>query len=337
MTNSDPPDQALPRPRGAISIRPAPGVRRTTSIDVVWPQGRRGGMCLLGQGRDIQTLDAHVPPTLLAHEHLRLDLGPDRKVLAVLASPKQLVLDRLVGPGQEVRAALRSLLEAGSLEHTPVYQLADDMPGVMVVAAWAWSRWPDLVDPDETVRRRTKLSKMEGVCIGFRPGSSALATAGAYQDAMAVEVPLLYHPDDPYGWHSMSEFAEVSLRRARCIDVWRSGERLQIEAYFQDSGTAPDGRRIAVHEYTIHAHADWLAGTLLDVHATPHVLPFPECRGAVDRMHALLGLQIESLRTAVPDLLGRTRGCTHLNDALRALADVPRLARQLMLGTGSGD
>ena len=201
---------------------------------------------------------------------------------------------------------------------------------------WEWHE-PDLVDPDETVRRRTKLSKMEGVCIGFRPGSSALATEGAYQDDMAVEVPLLYHPDDPYGWHSMSEFAAVSLRRARCIDVWRSGERLQIEAYFQDSGTAPDGRRIAVNEYTIHAHSDWLAGTLLDVHATPHVLPFPECRGAVDRMHALLGLQIESLRTAVPDLLGRTRGCTHLNDALRALADVPRLARQLMLGMGSGD
>jgi len=68
---------------------------------------------------------------------------------------------------------------------------------------------------------------------------------------------------------------------------------------------------------------------------TPHVLPFPEYRGAVDGIHALLGLQIERLRTAVPDLLGRTRGCTHLNDAVRALADVPRLARQLMLGMGS--
>ena len=277
-------------------------------------------------------MDAHAPPTVLAHEHLRLDLGPDHKVIAVIANPERLVLDRLLGPGREVRAALRSLLEVGSLEHTPVYQLADDMPGVMVVADWAWSRWPDLVDPDETVRRGTKLSRMEGVCIGFRPGSSALATEGAYQDDMAVEVPLPQHPDDPHGWHSMSEFTEVSLRRARCIDVWLAGDLLQIEAYFQDSGTAPGGRRIAVHEYTVHAQADCRAGTLLEVRATPHVLPFPECRSAVDRMHALRGLPIDSLRTSVPHLLGRTHGCTHLNDALRALADVPRLARQLMLG-----
>lgn len=325
-------DEALPRPRGPITIRPAPGVRRTTSIDVVWPQGRRNGMRLLGHGRDILTLDAHAPLSVLSEEKLRLDLGPDRKVLAILASPKRPVLNRLIGPSQELRAALRSLLEERSLELTPVYQLADDMPGVMMVADWSWSRWPDLLDPDETARRRAKLSRMEGVCIGFGPGSSALATEGGYQDDRAVEVPLPYHPDDPQGWHSMIEFAEVSMRRARSIDVWLAGDLLQIEAYFQDSATAPGGRRIAVHEYTVHAQADCRGETLLDVQATPHVLPFAECRGAVDRMHALRGLAIDSLRTAVPDLLGRTHGCTHLNDALRALADVPTLTRQLMFG-----
>ena len=327
---------AVLRPRGPIPIRPTPGARRTTSIDVVWPQGRRGGMRLIGHGRDILRLDAHAAPTVLAQEQLCLDLGPDRRVHAVAAIPTHAALDRLLGPGQEVRTALRALLDAGALAHTPVYQLADDMPDVMVVADWAWSRWPELVDPDEMSRRTTKLSRMEGVCIGFRPGSSALQTGGAYQDDMAVPVPLPQHPDDPHGWHPMTEFAEVSLRRARCIDVWIEGERLQMEAYFQDSGTAPDGSRVAVHEYTVHGYADWSTGLLRQLRATPHVLPFPECQDAVERMNALIGLPLDSLRTTVPELLGRTRGCTHLNDALRALADVPRLARQLRQGMGSG-
>jgi hypothetical protein len=77
------------------------------------------------------------------------------------------------------------------------------------------------------------------------------------------------------------------------------------------------------------ATADRTTGELTSVTADPRVLPFLECPGAIDNITRLVGRPLRDLRSAVPELLGRTNGCTHLNDALRALAEVPVLAEQL--------
>lgn len=63
----------------------------------------------------------------------------------------------------------------------------------------------------------------------------------------------------------------------------------------------------------------------------PRSLPYDECPLAVHNVTALAGTP---LRTTV---LGRLRGplgCTHLNDMLRTLADVPELARRLLPPAG---
>ena len=39
--------------------------------------------------------------------------------------------------------------------------------------------------------------------------------------------------------------------------------------------------------------------------------------------------QVASFRETVPQVLASVLGCTHLNDVLRGLADVPALARRL--------
>ena len=166
---------------------------------------------------------------------------------------------------------------------------------------------------------------MAGVCTGFRPGSSAFESAGGYQEDRCAPVVPLAHPDDPQGWHPMVEPPGVSMRRARCMDLWRDGD-LHLAAMLQDSATTPDGRRIAVHEYDIRLVADSRDQVIRQITATPHVLPFVECPEAVGNMHLLVGTSLAQLRWSVPQTLRRTLGCTHLNDALRALTGMAPLA-----------
>jgi Protein of unknown function (DUF2889) len=62
----------------------------------------------------------------------------------------------------------------------------------------------------------------------------------------------------------------------------------------------------------------------------PRVLPYDECPLAVLNVPTLVGLPLSELRTAVLRRLRGPLGCTHLNDMLRALADVPGLAGRLL-------
>jgi hypothetical protein len=119
------------------------------------------------------------------------------------------------------------------------------------------------------------------------------------------------------------------MRRARRIDVWREGGELRIDAMFRDSCWDPDGQEVAVHEYQLIAGADEAAGALTSMVATPRVLPYVECPLAARNATRLVGSPLRTLRTEVLERLRGTDCCTHLNDALRALAEVPVLAASL--------
>ncbi len=54
-----------------------------------------------------------------------------------------------------------------------------------------------------------------------------------------------------------------------------------------------------------------------------------ECPGAARNVGRLVGTPVAALRENVLEMLPGTLGCTHLNDVLRALADVPKLAEAL--------
>jgi DUF2889 family protein len=92
----------------------------------------------------------------------------------------------------------------------------------------------------------------------------------------------------------------------------------------------PEGGRIAVHEYRVEATIDPVTGILTSVTADPRVLPYVECPTAVGTVDRMVGTPVAGLRAAVLERLAGTAGCTHLNDALRALAEVPVLARPLL-------
>jgi hypothetical protein len=59
------------------------------------------------------------------------------------------------------------------------------------------------------------------------------------------------------------------------------------------------------------------------------VLPWDECPGAAGSAARLVGQPVGALRRIVGDELRGTSTCTHLNDLLRSLADVPHLVALL--------
>ena len=84
-----------------------------------------------------------------------------------------------------------------------------------------------------------------------------------------------------------------------------------------------------MHEYDLRVTADRQSLRVLSADATPRVLPFVECTNAPANLARLLGSPLAELRERVITELRGTAGCTHLNDALRALAEVPALVNRL--------
>jgi Protein of unknown function (DUF2889) len=141
--------------------------------------------------------------------------------------------------------------------------------------------------------------------------------------------------DDPLAWHEFPERPEVCMRRHRRVDMWREGDSLFVDAFFRDSCWEPDGTELALHEYTVDAEVDAATHTLRAVHAQPHVLPFPECQWAAPHVDLLIGTPVAGFRTSVQETLAELQCCTHLNDMLRCLAEVPSLAAALVKELGA--
>jgi DUF2889 family protein len=296
-------------------------------------------MHVVGRARDIVTPRSGGAPIVCAEDSFDASLKPDRTIVAIEATPPRTALARLVGSrgGGRLRYALEELVPEERHNATPLYLILDDISGASLIAPWAWSQWDPkwlaATRPEITESQFAKmLQEREGICTGFAPGSSSLDPRKIVDRTSGTPAPDLRHPDDPDGWHLFTIQNAVGMRRARRIDV-RLDKVIVIDAAFQDSAAAPDGKRTALHEYQLAVTADPVSLRLLSIEATPRVLPFAECPGATVNLFRLLGATLPQLRQTVLDELPRTLGCTHLNDALRALAEVPTLVNHLRHAT----
>ena len=86
---------------------------------------------------------------------------------------------------------------------------------------------------------------------------------------------------------------------------------------------------MVLHEYDVSARVDADTFTLTAVEARPRVLPFPECQWAPEHVALLMGRPVRTFRTDVQNTLTELQACTHLNDMLRCLAEVPALVAAL--------
>jgi hypothetical protein len=324
------------RPRGPAPSAPPrrPGsVRRTITMDFTWPDGLRGDTVLDGRARDLRTNDDD-SATVLAWASLAMVTDPRRIIKEISSAPELPAVQGLAGesamPGYRRRLAATGA--AAAIGGTPLYQLLDDVPGATLVSGAAWQRWYDM-DRYLEIKADVRQRVMTDVCAGYQQGSGALNPDGTLrwsQDRQpAVDIDAV---GDELAWHRHADPAGVSMRRARRIDVWVAGPVICVDAFFQDSSTLPGGGRQSIHEYTLTAQADLETGIVRAVEPVPRVLPYQECPLAVQNTGVLTGLPASELRGAVLQRLAGPLGCTHLNDMLRALADVPALARRLTPG-----
>jgi hypothetical protein len=331
-------DLPLTPPRCSAGPAPprAPGsVRRTSSIEVTWPDGREGEMRLLGRARDLVTSKAGGPGRVLAEDSFVARVKADRSITAIEADPPRAAIARLVGErgGGRLRGVLGQVMPEERDGATPLYLILDDLSGASLVAGWAWSQW----DPDWLARMRATIADPQiakfmkdrtNVCIGHVPGSSAFDFESPSRSSASTPAPDLRRADDPDGWHAFTAQETVGLRRARRIDV-TVDDLIRIDSAFQDSGSTPAGGRAALHEYRLEVTADPSTLRVLSITAEPRVLPFVECPSATHNLTRLIGAPLPELRETVLAELPGAAGCTHLNDALRALAEVPALVQRL--------
>lgn len=320
---------------GPAPLRRPGSIRRTTSIDSDWPEGYGKPWEMIGRARDLLTPADGSTGKDIATANFRIIASPIREILSISATPEHPRLQEMVGvrAGGASRLALARIM--GDIRGTPLFQLLDDYAGASLVAGWIWSRWTDdwMRQAERSGLKSTagRNGQMLNVCTGFAEGAASLAEDGKPDNInqSTSDVGPLENPDDALSWHAMPHQQGPQKRRARRIDLWRDGDVIRVDAGFQDSGSNPNGGRTAIHEYRVHAEIDAATNKLLSLQALPLILPYRECPGASVKATRMIGQDVTMFRDAVLETLPSTLGCTHLNDVLRALADVPVLAQKL--------
>ncbi|MFA7588491.1 MAG: DUF2889 domain-containing protein [Novosphingobium sp.] len=288
-----------------------------------------------GHARDLLTLANVAEPVVLAEDRFAARLNSDRKIIEISAAPGRPGMGDLAGArvGGQLRAAIAEVLPGERENATPLYLLLDDIAGSSLVGPWAWAlwtpNWQEMVTSklEAAGQQRSK----EGVCIAFRPGGRVLEIRGAASKVDHMrKVHALDGGSDPFAWHDLTPRTEVAATRARRIDVWIEGDDILVESYFRDSAISPAGEHWAVHEYLLSARADRATQTLQAITAEPRILPHGECPEAILNMGRMVGTPLREMRQAVLSQLARIEGCTHLNDMMRSLAEVPQLSAALV-------
>ena len=317
-------------------VRCARSLRRTSSIDVAWPDGVDGPRLFVGRARDYLTgPDGH--GRTLAKGEFSLRMTEDKTITEIAVEPAPATIGGLVGAraGGHLRMTLREIMPELISAADPLYLVLDDLSGTALVSSFAWGQWfPERM---EMLRKRLGgghednpvLAQRANVCWGLQEGNSGVTGGAALENVADADAGDLRNPADPEGWHPFLEHEGPGFRRARRIDVTRGGGLIRIASAFQDSAKLREGGRVAIHEYNLGATVDAETLEVLSLEPEARILPFRECPGAVHNVARLVGRNVSQVREDVLDMLRGPEGCTHLNDALRALADVPRLVEAL--------
>ncbi len=332
------PEAAGPHdPAPTTPPRPLRSIRRTSTIDTHRPDGITGDLMVVARARDLVT-DGRGGGTVVAETELRLRLdGTTRKIVTIAGTPEHDGLDTLVGlsvgPGFRARMdeALPGERDSGSLR----YLLLDDLPGAGLVSGYAMQR-AGLFDTAMPTGARVP---NEDLCAGWARDSKmmvAIRSKGVIPTPMGPPAPELESADDPLGWHTMEPLSPHGMRRRRRLDVVVDdgpGATHLVDVHFRDSHVDAEGSETVVHEYTVRGSVDGSEDRVVGMEAEARVLPWMECPGALASAGRLAGMPVSGLRAQVRRELTGTSSCTHLNDTLRSLSDVPTLASVLATAT----
>jgi Protein of unknown function (DUF2889) len=305
-------------------------IRRTTSIDMLRPNGLGGAVRLVGSGRDLfSKSNGDTKVRNVAGLNALVDFHHGRKIEAIHLDPEDPRTQDLVGisAGSGFRSAVDKFLPELHSTGDLVYQLLDDIPVATLVSGFALQQNHY---PQKTI---TVPQQQADICSGWRSDGTImveLRSTGRVPPPTGPLAPSLESIDDPLAWHEMSTLPAQGMRRQRRLDLWTDHTgALQLDSMFRDTYMDADGATTVVHEYAVSATLDPKSFTIRSIAAQPHVLPWMECPAAAASAARLEDQGVGNLRSRVRDTFLGVGTCTHLNDQLRTLADVPTLAAAL--------
>lgn len=313
-------------------------MRRTLTVDAQRPSGLATGLRLVGRGRDLLTgLDGS--SIIKAASEMTVDLRYEvgAVVQAISVTPTvdgvEALLGRIATSG--FRACIDSLTGArrGSLE----YALLDEIPVSTLVSGYAvgHSAAKGGMQHQELTRLRPPGPPLQvaDLCAGFQTGGvimTEMARSGRPPLVTGPPAPELRNRDDDLGWHPLDLLAPTEMRRWRRMDLWADQDgTFDLDGLFRDSHMSDGGEETIIHEYTVAARFDLALDLVTACEAEPRVLPWMECPQAAASAKRVAGMPISQLRRDVRDQFVGISTCTHLNDTLRQLGDVPTLAALL--------
>jgi hypothetical protein len=299
--------------------------RRTSSIDMLRDEGSLDPVYLDGRARDLWTAaDGSVTELGSATLSATIELMA-RVVRHVEVTPAITAMSRLAGApamsGFRAAAdrAAPELRRARDLRYT----LLDDVPVATLISGHALSASNLLGDVT-----KSGYLPVADQCAGFASDGQLLMSLkdGGTVTPTGPQAPDLDHVHDTWAWHQVAALPRYAMRRRRRIDAYEeSAGRVGIDAMFRDSYVRMDGVETIIHEYSLDVVVDAETGVIVDSQATPRVLPWQQCPGAVASAARVTGMTLSDLHFRVRQELSGTSTCTHLNDLLRSVADAAAL------------
>ena len=288
---------------------------------------------MFARGRDLLT-SADGGTTVLGNAALELTIAytSQRGIVAISCDPPVDALEQLVGVRastgfrQAVDDALPGERQSGSLR----FQLLDDVPTAALVSGYALGAGGVHAPRSELALQQADL------CAGWATGATILTDIeinGRPPVVTGPEAPSIETPEDAWGWHEVALLPAHGMRRRRRLDVWRENdgdhELGRVDGFFRDSHMDANGCETVVHEYGISASIDLETMQFNACDASVGALPWVECPVAAASAGRLVGAPADGLRTWVRNTFLGPTTCTHLNDTLRSLEDVPALLASL--------
>jgi Protein of unknown function (DUF2889) len=325
----------LPGPTTATPARRPGSIRRTSHLDTAPSPSAAARFVagIRGAARDLYTdPDGHASP--LATATLAITVGEDGRIDSVRSEPTLDALATLAGAqiGAGFRAAIAPALRA--TRGDPLGLLIGDLTGAPAPMRYGLVRRGSRPSGGgRTQGGGEDRPPQPGACFVWRRGGRA-ATARDRGEAPVLLVPppapVLETDEDPLAWHEMGDIFPEESRRRRRIDLWiDDDDTIAVDAMFRDVNVEPDGAHVVVHEYVVGAQIEPDSGRLLAISTDPRALPQEECPLAAASVQELVGASIEDIALDINRRLPSEASCTHLNDLVRFLGDVPLLAEKL--------
>jgi hypothetical protein len=323
-------------PHGSVAGSPARrvgSVRRTSTVDTHRPHGLHGYTLQRGRARDLLTTGAGAQVVGEGRLELTLEYDEGPTVMSASSTPAAAGLEGLIGlkasTGFRQRAIELVDVERGS----PLFLLIDEVPAATLVSGHALAHANVRGDLEFPAQKRGPRLQYVDLCAGFTADGTIMTEVtgeGLGPITTGPEAPLVVDEDDPEGWHELEVLDVDSMRRMRRLDLWRREDGLlEADVFFRDSHQNPWGVEQVVHEYGIRALVDESSMSFVRAQAEEHSLPFLECPRAAASAERLVGMPLAGLRSAIREQFIGPSTCTHLNDMMRSLEDLPHLAALL--------